>query len=104
MNGETSSDMLRESLLGDIASLRRAIEAGRGSVLYAESILHILSDTEIDLSRDPYETKRLRQHAYGIFRLITDSSDLEQSSVGKGLIQFHTRLREFVRTVDGGAP
>jgi hypothetical protein len=104
MKDQTLCNNLRKSLLREIAALRRAIEARSESVPYAESILHILADTEFELTRDPCQTTRLRQHAYGIFRLVTDSSDLEQGSVGKGLIQFHTRLREFVHTVEGGGP
>jgi len=104
MKNRSLRSELRDVLLGEIASLRRAIEDGKEPLPYAESILHILSDTEIDLTQDPHQTTRLRQHAYGIFRLVTDSSDLEQGSVGEDLIQFHTRLREFVRSVEGGGP
>jgi len=103
MNEQPSPDMRRESLLRDIAALRQTLNSKRECIPYAESLLAILSDAEIGLGSEPYGTSRLREDAFGIFRLVTDSLELEQGLVGKALIEFHGKLRDFVRSVEGNS-
>ena len=104
MRDQTSCDIGRDRLLGDIAALRQTLKSMGVSVPYTESLLAILSDAESGLRTEPYATSQLRQVAFGIFRLVTDSLEFEQGPVGKALMEFHGRLRAFVRSVEGESP
>lgn len=101
MSDHPTSGITREMLLTEIGGLRRALRAKGDSIPYAGDLLAILLDTEDILASGRYNTPKLRQNAFGIFRLVTDSQELELDSVGQGLMEFHARLWGFVHAVEG---
>lgn len=90
--------MLAEELKKDALFLReRVVEIYRSKGIAPEfwGMPDLLEALVQDLDKDKVSKKRMEDHAYGIFRIITDGSILENSEVGEDLISFKERIREF---------
>jgi hypothetical protein len=72
----------------------------RQDIPYRESLLALLSDGEELLTKQPSDTSRIRKIAFGLFRLVTDSLELERGRIGKRLMALSGELREYVAAVD----
>ena len=69
--------------------------------VYREGILSTLSELEAALEALPVDMGRVRQCQFGIFRLVTDSRELEESDLGKELMAIHKEIGDFVRSAKG---
>ena len=85
-----------KALLSQAKRLRTELESAGESVAYQSSLITILSDMERELSGRSFDTKKLDQAAFGIFRLVTDSLPLEKSQLGKDLLMLHDQIRGFI--------
>ena len=56
--------------------------------------------TEIDdiLGAEILDVKKLERDAFGIFRLVTESYEFEQSDLGKQLLETRTKITDFLQT------
>jgi hypothetical protein len=96
-----------ESQPKEIAILRDRIRAARGTVeqspadvVYAEDILSTLSQLETALGSDPVDPHEVRRGAFGVFRLVTDSRVLKESSLGDELMAICSEANKLARSTD----
>lgn len=94
------SDARREALLKQLALASKLLREEKAAVAYRESLLALLSDAEDLLTRQPNDTSPIRKIAFGLFRLVTDSLELERGPIGKSLMALSGKLREYVAAVD----
>ncbi len=80
-------------LLSHATKLRTELESSDEPIAYRSSLITILSDLERELSGRSVDVKKLGQAAFGIFRLVTESSQLENSQLGKDLLTLHHQIR-----------
>jgi hypothetical protein len=74
------------------AELRRKLENQPEQMPYRKSLLKVLTDIEALLSNQPLDLIRLSKAEFGIFRMVTDSKSLEESSTGKELLSYLKEL------------
>jgi hypothetical protein len=70
-------------------------------VVYREGILSTLSELEAALEALPVDMGRVEQCQFGLFRLVTDSRELEESDLGQELMALHKEIGDFVRSTKG---
>lgn len=90
---------LRE-LRRDVASLRSRVESNVGRIAYYNNLRSVIADIEEMLTSELPDSDRVRKGAFGLFRLVTDSVDLESSEIGKNALEVHARLRHLADLID----
>lgn len=97
-----SSDVTPGSSIGFLrhhaAMVVEGVRHQTGHTVYREGILLTLLELEAALEALPVDMGRVRQCEFGIFRLVTDSRELEESDLGKELITLHKEIGDFVRS------
>jgi len=96
MTCEVPIDTTQRSILSHISALTLDLQDRRQEMTHRESLLALLSDAEDLLTRRPTETTRIREIAFGLFRLVTDSWELERTPVGQRLMALSGELRDYV--------
>ena len=81
----------------EIDRLRNKIETGSDSLPLELGIPKILTELANSLSLDIIDMDKLDNDAYGIFRLVTESYDFEQSNIGKELLAIRKKIRNLNR-------
>ena len=84
--------LLIENLILNAAELQKKLENQPEHMPYRKSLLKVLTDIEALLSNQPLDLIRLGKAEFGIFRMVTDSKSLEESSVGKELMSYLKEL------------
>jgi len=83
-------------LLLHVVKLKTEIEGSNDSIVFRSSLRIVLTELERELSAKSLNTKKLSQGAFGIFRLVTESSELENSPLGKDLLELRHQIRDFI--------
>lgn len=79
----------------ELLYLQRQIQDFKRSHGKDSGLSNLLQCIEGDLLEERPNPDRLEEDAFGIFRLVTDSYALEESEIGKQLMEFRLKLREF---------
>jgi len=82
-----------ESLRHEIRELKEKIESGDDPLPEDLGLPKLLVELDEILASEKLVVEKLEQHAFGIFRLVTESYEFEQSGVGKQLLEIRTRIR-----------
>ncbi len=102
MSDEISVDASRSSILRRIIDLTSALQEGSETYIpYRDVLLSLLADAETLVSTRSQEVGRLRQVAFGLFRIVTDSWELEKSPMGQDLLALGADLRAYVLSIEG---
>ena len=78
-------------LIKNATELQKKLEDQTEQMPYKKSLLKSLTDIHALLSSQPLDIVKLSKAELGVFRMVTDSKSLEESSIGKELLSF---LRE----------
>ena len=84
-----------KELRSELLYLQRRIEDFKRAHGKDSGLSNLLRCIEEDLLEERPNPARLEEDAFGIFRLVTDSFALEESEIGKRLMEFRLKLREF---------
>ena len=82
-----------ESLKEEIQRLRKEIESGSDHLPVQMGFPKLLVEIEEILDSKNMNLQKLEQLAFGIFRLVTESYEFEQSSLGKQLLDLRGKIR-----------
>jgi len=85
------------SLALQVVEISSQIENLQVTASFRKSISLILQEFEQELGKPSINKEKLKQCAFGLFRLVTESSKLERSPIGVSLLTF---LREVSRLID----
>ena len=85
MNSTDREEMISKLLLKTLA-IREKIENSTGHVSYKSGLVKTLMDMESLLSTSPLDLKKLEKDEFGIYRIVTYSSSLENSQIGQDLL------------------
>jgi hypothetical protein len=88
-----------KELRSELLYLQRRIEDFKQSHGKDSGLSNLLRCIEGDLLEEKPNPARLEEDSFGIFRLVTDSFVLEESEIGKQLMEFRLKLREFAATL-----
>ena len=86
-----------KSLRQEIQQLREKIESGEDSLAVELGFPKLLVEIEEVLAAAYLDKANLEQLANGIFRLVTESFEFEESDLGKQLLDVRTKIRDFLR-------
>ena len=81
-----------KNLIMNATELRKKLEDQPEQLPYRKSLLNSLADINTLLSSQPLDIVRLGKIEFGIFRMVTDSNSLEESSIGKELLSYLKEL------------
>lgn len=95
---EKQGAMINE-LLKHTIELRRTIENSAEHISYKSGLIKVLMDIEKILSSQPLDLDKLGKDEFGIFRMVTDSSSLENGAIGKELMSLLNNFYLFRQTV-----
>ena len=87
-----------ESLRQEIKSLKEMIELGDDILPIEWGFPKLLKELDDSLADEKLDVDKLEQHAFGIFRLVTESYEFEQSSLGKQLMEIRTKIKNLSRS------
>lgn len=90
---------ITEDLLINTVELRKKLENHPEQIPYKRGLIKTLLDIERVLSSQPLDLDRLGKDEFGIFRMVTDSSSLEDSSTGKELMSFLKKFYYFRQVI-----
>ena len=93
MNNKSNSESLRH----EIRELKEKIESGDDSLPIDLGFPTLLVELDEILASENFDVEKLERHAFGIFRLVTESYDFEQSSLGKQLLEIRAKIRSLPR-------
>jgi hypothetical protein len=99
MGAEAAPRAGREPLLQELGLVIQLVQDQESAIAYRRSLLALLSDARDLLTRQPNEATRVRQIAFGLFRLVTDSSQLETGPIGSRLIALSGQLQDYAASV-----
>ena len=95
MDNRTNS---AESLRQQIQELIKKIESGNDSLPIELGFPKLLTEIDDILGAEILDVKKLERDAFGIFRLVTESYEFEQSDLGKQLLETRTKITDFLQT------
>jgi hypothetical protein len=95
-----NKNLLNESLRSEILQLVKKMESSNDRLPIELGLPKILVKIESEISTHTPNKKNIEKEAYGIFRLVTESYELEKSNLGQELLNLRTRIKEFVSTLD----
>jgi hypothetical protein len=98
MNTNEKQTSMAKVLLANAIELREKIE-NLQELPYRSGLLKALIDIEKILSNQPLDLDRLSKDEFGIFRMVTDNSSLEESSIGKELMSLLKKLHLFRQAI-----
>jgi hypothetical protein len=101
MNTNEKQISLIKDLLTDAVELRKKIDDYPEQLAYRSGLLKTLIDIEKVLSSQPLDLDRLSKDEFGIFRMVTDNSSLEDSSIGKELLSLLKNFHLFRQVIKG---
>ncbi len=82
---------LKSELISLQSEMKEFKVAHQGFDSGLSNLLEIIAE---DIGKNP-EPKKLQKQASGIFRLVTDNLALQKSDVGKKVMEFRLKLKEF---------
>jgi hypothetical protein len=91
MNQNEKQTSMIKVLLANAVELRTKIDS-HPELPYRSGLLKTLIDIEKILSSQPLDLDELSEDEFGIFRMVTDNSSLENSDIGKELMSL---LKDF---------
>ena len=94
---DNEKNSMTKDLLIDTVDLRNKIDTYSEQLPYKSGLLKTLIDIEEVLSTQPLDLDRLGKDEFGIFRMVTDNSSLEDSSIGKELLSLLKNSIFFVK-------
>jgi len=86
-----------KSLRQEIQQLSEKIESGDDSLAVELGFPKLLVEIEEVLASANLDEVNLEQLANGIFRLVTESFEFEESDLGKQLLEVRTKIRNLSR-------
>ncbi|MBE0669348.1 MAG: hypothetical protein IH588_02065 [Anaerolineales bacterium] len=101
MDANEKQVLITNELLKKIVKLRKRMENHPEHMPYKRDLVRILVDIEKILSSQPLDLDKLSKDKFGIFRMVTDSSSLERSAIGKELMSLLNELYLFLQTTKG---
>jgi hypothetical protein len=91
MNQTEKQTSMTKALLANAVELRKKID-NHPELPYRSGLLKTLIDIEKILSSQPLDLDELSEDEFGIFRMVTDNSSLENNDIGKELMSL---LKDF---------
>ena len=82
-----------DDLRREIQQLREKIESGNDPLPIDLGFPKLLVEIEGSLVSENIDIEKLKQYAYGIFRLVTESFEFEQSELGKELLEIRQKIK-----------
>jgi hypothetical protein len=79
----------------EIQQLRERIESGNDTFPIEMGFPKLLIEIGEMLVSENLDVEKLKRHAYGIFRLVTESYEFEQSDLGKQLLDIRLKIKKF---------
>ena len=101
MSDTNEQPLLIKSLIMDAAELRKKLEAQPEQMPYKKSLIKTLADIDALLSNQPLDLVKLGKAEFGVFRMVTDSKSLEESSIGKELLSYLKELYLLRQAIKG---
>jgi hypothetical protein len=98
MNQNEKQTSMTKVLLANAVELRKEIDS-HPELPYRSGLLKTLIDIEMILSNQPLDLDRLSKDEFGIFRMVTDNSSLEESSIGKELTSLLKKFHLFRQAI-----
>ena len=86
-----------ENLRYEIRELKEKIESSDDPLPIDLGFPKLLVELDETLDSEKLDVERLDQHAFGIFRLVTESYEFEQSDLGKQLLEIRKKIRNLSR-------
>jgi hypothetical protein len=99
MNANEKQISMTEDLLTNIVELRKKIDSYPEQIPYRSGLIKTLIDIEKVLSSQPLNLDRLSKDEFGIFRMVTDNSSLEDSFIGKELMSILKKFYHFRQVI-----
>jgi hypothetical protein len=99
MNTNEKKISMTKDMLIDTVELRKKIDNSSEQSPYRSGLLKTLIDIESVLSTQPLDLDRLSKDEFGIFRMVTDNSSLEDSSIGKELLSLLKKFHLFRQVI-----
>ena len=99
MNTNEKQISMTKDLLIDTVELRKKIDNHSDQLPYKSGLLKTLVDIEKVLSSEPLDLDRLGKDEFGIFRMVTDNSSLEDSAIGKELLALLKKFHLFRQAI-----
>lgn len=82
-----------ENLQHEIRELKEKIESSDDSLPIKLGFPRLLVELDEILDSENLDVEKLDRNAFGIFRLVTESYEFEQSSLGKQLLEIRKKIR-----------
>lgn len=99
MSTNKKQNLMTKELLKTTVELRKKMENHQEYISYKKDLIKILTDIEKKLTNEPLDFDKLGKDEFGIFRLVTDSSRLEHSAIGKELMSLLGELYIFRQAI-----
>ena len=87
-------------LVEELKNLRKKMESSNDQLPVELGLPKILLEIEHELNNRLPNKKGLEKGVYGIFRLVTESYELEKSDLGQELLNLRKKIKEFLSTLD----
>ncbi|MBE0669352.1 MAG: hypothetical protein IH588_02085 [Anaerolineales bacterium] len=99
MDANEKQVLMTNELFKKIVELRKKMENYPEHIPYKRDLVSVLIDIEKILTSQPLDLDKLSKDKFGIFRMVTDSSSLERSAIGKELISLLNDLYFFLQLI-----